>query len=249
MTEDKETQPDESVIVLEHVSKRFGSAVAVDDVHLSIRKGEFFSLLGPSGSGKTTLVRLIAGSDRPDAGTVSVLGRPVPHFDVLLRTGYMAQSDSLYLELSARENLEFFGGLFGLRGGELGARSKELLEIVDLTEHADRPVQVYSGGMKRRLSLAIALLHRPQLLLLDEPTVGIDPVLRRRVWAKLREFVASGGALLLTTHVMDEAEHCDRVLLLRDGRLLADGSPGELRARAGAATLEDAFLHFGGASR
>lgn len=230
------------------VHRSFDGRPVLSGIDLELGVGSITALLGPSGSGKTTLVRLIAGSDRPDAGTVTVLGRRMPHFEILSRTGYMAQSDSLYLELSALQNLRFFGGLCGLRGAELATRCKEILEVVELTEHAHRAVQVFSGGMKRRLSLAIALLHRPHLLLLDEPTVGIDPVLRRSLWGELRRFVASGGALLLTTHVMDEAERCDRVLFLRDGRILADGRPDELKARAGARTLEDAFLHFGGAS-
>ncbi len=236
----------EPSVKVQGLFRSFEGRAVLSGIDLELGPGSITALLGPSGSGKTTLVRLIAGCDRPDAGTVTVLGRPVPHLEVLSRTGYMAQSDSLYLELSARENLAFFAGLFGLRGAELKARSGEILDVVDLTGDADRRVLVFSGGMKRRLSLAIALLHRPQLLLLDEPTVGIDPVLRRRVWAELRRFVASGGALLLTTHVMDEAERCDRVLLLQGGRILADDSPEALRTRAGARTLEDAFLHFGG---
>lgn len=231
------------------VRRSFDRRPVLTGIDLELGAGSVTALLGPSGSGKTTLVRLIAGSDRPDEGTVTVLGRPVPDFSILARTGYMAQSDSLYLELSGRQNLAFFGGLCGMRGADLAARCREVLDMVELTEHAERSVLVYSGGMKRRLSLAIALLHRPELLLLDEPTVGIDPVLRRKLWAELRRFVGAGGALLLTTHVMDEAERCDRVLFLRDGRILADGRPDELKSRAGVQTLEDAFLHFGEGAR
>ena len=236
----------EPSVKVQGLTRSFDGRSVLAGIDLELGAGSITALLGPSGSGKTTLVRLIAGCDRPNEGTIVVLGKAVPDLEVLSRTGYMAQSDSLYLELSARENLAFFGGLCGLKGGDLRTRSKEILEVVELAQDADRPVQFFSGGMKRRLSLAIALLPRPQFLLLDEPTVGIDPALRRRVWVELRRFVAAGGALLLTTHVMDEADRCDRVLLLRDGRILADGSPAELRKRAGAGTLEDAFLHFSG---
>jgi ABC-2 type transport system ATP-binding protein len=238
---------DKSAIAVRGVWKRFGKRQVLADVSLDVCPGQIVGLLGPSGAGKTTLVRLIAGSDEPNSGATEVGGLPMPDLRALEHIGYMAQSDALYLELSGRQNLEFFGALAGLSGKDLAAAIEKAANLVNLTEDLRRPVYQYSGGMKRRLSLAIALIHAPRILLLDEPTVGMDPVLRLGIWEELRRYAAGGAAILMTTHVMDEAERCSRVVLLRDGRVLAQGTPQELKTTTGQPTLEGCFLHYGGA--
>ncbi|MDI4646060.1 ABC transporter ATP-binding protein [Cohnella hashimotonis] len=233
-------------IALEGVSRSFGDRTILKEVSLRIRRGELFGLLGPSGSGKTTLIKLITGIDAADDGQIRVLGYTVPSLPLLGKIGYMAQSDALYGELTAKENLAFFGAMFELRGVRLTERIGEVLSIVGLAEDAGKLVSRFSGGMKRRLSLAVTLLHQPELLILDEPTVGIDPTLRVSIWASLLALRERGTTILLTTHVMDEAERCDRIGLIRDGSLTAVGSPADLKARTGAATIEEAFIRLGG---
>ncbi|NGM83602.1 ABC transporter ATP-binding protein [Paenibacillus sp. 7124] len=234
------------VIKVEHIRKAFGSKVVLEDISLEVHKTETFGLLGPSGSGKTTLVRLLTGIDEADSGEVHVLGVKVPKLSLLSQIGYMAQSDALYSELSAKENLEFFASLYGLKKEQRNRRIKEVIEIVGLEEHLRKRVDQYSGGMKRRLSLAIALLHEPPLLILDEPTVGIDPVLRMSIWKELRALNERGTTIVLTTHVMDEAEKCDRLGMIREGRLLAEDTPANLLQATGSSSIEEAFLYYGG---
>ncbi|WP_067932445.1 ABC transporter ATP-binding protein [Alicyclobacillus kakegawensis] len=233
-------------IQVSHVDRKFGKRLVLQDIHFEVKPAEIFGLLGPSGSGKTTLVKLMAGIDRPTSGTVVVGGVQMPRLDMLGKIGYMAQSDALYAELTAKENLDFFASLFGLRGRGRRRRIEEVMELVHLTDSMKKRVSTYSGGMKRRLSLAIAMLHRPRILILDEPTVGIDPALRVSIWNELRDMSQSGTTILVTTHVMDEAEKCHRLGMLRDGRLIAVGTPGELKANANVTTIEEAFLAFGG---
>lgn len=228
------------------VTRTFGKRTVLEEVDLSVRRGEIFGLLGPSGAGKTTLVRLICGLDRPSRGEIRLLGVPMPRLNMLGRIGYMAQSDALYGELTARENLTFFASLYGVRGAALKRRIAELAELLRLQDDLNKPVHQYSGGMKRRLSLAAALVHEPEVLVLDEPTVGIDPVLRASIWAELGRLRARGVTVLVTTHVMDEAEKCDRLAMIRNGGIIACGTPGELKRAAGGQTMEEAFLHFGG---
>jgi ABC-2 type transport system ATP-binding protein len=228
------------------VTRKFDDKEVLHGITLTVRSGEIFGLLGPSGSGKTTLVKMIAGIDEATAGEIDVLGTRMPKLEMMNRIGYMAQSDALYAELTARENLECFGSLFGLRGGRLKQRMLDVMELVGLTGHLNLLVGAYSGGMKRRLSLAIALLHEPEVLILDEPTVGIDPVLRKSIWDELASLSARGATVLVTTHVMDEAGKCRRLGMLRDGNLIAAGTPEELMAGSGAASIEEAFLHYGG---
>ncbi len=230
------------------MSRSFGDVAAVRDVSLRVEHGELLALLGPSGAGKTTLVRMIAGADKADSGSVVAFGQTMPALGALPMIGYMAQSDALYLELTGRQNLEFFGALFDLRGASLTQAMERAVALVDLADALDRPVLGYSGGMKRRLSLATALLHDPKLLVLDEPTVGLDPLLRRAVWDELRALADQGTAVLITTHVMDEAGECDRICMMRDGLLIADNSPEGLRVATGAETLTEAFVHYAGPS-
>lgn len=233
-------------IRVQGVSKSYGKKEVLHGIDLDVRRGEIFGLLGPSGSGKTTLVRLMTGIDRAALGEVRLLGERLPNLSLFRQIGYMAQSDALYLELTGKENLEFFASLFGMSGSVRRKRIEEVMELVDLTPHLDKPAGAYSGGMRRRLSLAVALIHRPAVLLLDEPTVGIDPVLRQSIWQELYALRRTGTTIVITTHVMDEADKCDRLGMIRDGSLIAVGSPAELLERANAATIEEAFLHYGG---
>jgi ABC-2 type transport system ATP-binding protein len=221
--------------------KCLGAIRALDGLSLEVRPGEKYGLLGPNGSGKTTLIRSFVGLIAPDSGEVRVFGEPVPSPLVTNRVGYMTQSAALYEDLTVRENLLFFARLFGVSGSAV-ARVREVLDLVDLTSRADSPVRTLSGGMRQRASLATALVHEPGLMLLDEPTVGVDPELRLTLWDHFDRLNAQGKTFVISTHVMDEAERCGRVGLLRAGRLLAEGSPRELKERAGASTLEEAYL-------
>jgi ABC-2 type transport system ATP-binding protein len=226
------------------VSRSFGDLRVLDGVDLDVAAGSLVALLGPSGAGKTTLVRMIAGADVAPVGEVLVDGRRMPQLELLPLIGYMAQSDALYFDLSGRENLEFFGELQGLTGQTLRDTIARVVALVDMADSLDRPVLQYSGGMKRRLSLAITMLHDPKVLILDEPTVGLDPVLRKSVWDEFRKLADDGRAVLVTTHVMDEAGMCDLVCMLRGGRIIAQDTPQGLIEAAGADSLQGAFLHF-----
>jgi ABC-2 type transport system ATP-binding protein len=221
----------------EGVVKQFGKQRALDGVTLRVRRGEVYGLLGPNGAGKTTLIRSLVGLVRPEAGTVSVLGRRMPQLEVLAHVGYMTQQAALYPDLSAEENVHFFGAIYGRVDGV-----RDALEFVDLWDRRKSVVSTLSGGMRTRCSLACALVHKPDLLLLDEPTVGVDPQLRVQLWDRFRKMAAGGTSILVSSHVMDEAERCDRLGLIRFGKLLAEGTVPELKAKAGVERLEDAFL-------
>lgn len=235
-----------AVVAMQHISKAFGQQQVLKDIHLNIQEGEIFGLLGPSGAGKTTLVKQLVGLDLPSSGEIYLFQEKMPSLKLIERVGYMAQSDALYGELSAKENLQFFASLYGLKGKMQQQRINEVMEIVQLTDHLTKLVSNYSGGMKRRLSLAISLLHKPRLLILDEPTVGIDPVLRKSIWKAFDSLKKNGTTIIVTTHVMDEAEKCDRLGLMRDGRLIAVGTPEELKEQTNSETIEEAFLVYGG---
>ena len=229
----------ETAVVTEGVAKSFGPVQAVRGVTLRVDAGLTYGLLGPSGCGKTTLIRLILGTLQPSRGSVSVWGHPVPSRAVLSETGYMPQDTGLYTELSARENVAFFARLYGCRGqGDVG----QVLELMELSDRADSPVNTLSGGMQRRVSLACALVHQPRLLLLDEPTVGVDPRLRAAFWSHFHALNEAGTTIIVSSHVMDEAARCHRLMLMRDGLLLSEGTPDELQRAVGARSLEEAFL-------
>lgn len=236
------TQP---MIDVRHVAKSFGNHVVLKDLSLQLPAGQIMGLIGPSGAGKTTLVKSILGMARVDAGTTTVLGTPMPNRQVMQKIGYMAQSDALYETLTARENLKFFGELMGLTRATLTARRQHAAQVVNLTDALDQRVRAYSGGMKRRLSLAIALIADPDLLILDEPTVGIDPELRQQIWVELQQLKHQGKGILITTHVMDEAQRCDTLMLIREGVALAQGTPDDLEHQYAVDTIEQVFLKAG----
>jgi ABC-2 type transport system ATP-binding protein len=236
-------------IVVNQVSKSFGKKEVLQDVDLTVVPGQIYGLIGPSGSGKTTLVKLIVGMDRPSKGEIRVLDAAVPNLQLLQKIGYMAQADALYNDLTGKENLAFFASLFKLKKKEQAKRIAYAAELVNLTSELGKKVEAYSGGMKRRLSLAIAVIQDPQVLVLDEPTVGIDPELRLSIWKELYRLKNDGKTILVTTHVMDEAEKCDQLAMIRDGRLITSGSPAELKDRYGIHSLEEVFLKAGGSGQ
>lgn len=218
------------VVSLSHVTKRYGSIDAVKDVSFDVAPGEMFGLIGPDGAGKTTTIRSICGLVRVESGTVSVLGHdPIrQHRAVTKNVGYFSQRFSLYGDLSIDENIAFFAEIHGVRDYE--QRRTRLLDMMRLTPFRARLAERLSGGMKQKLALACTLVHEPRLILLDEPTTGVDPVSRREFWKLLSEFLAEGITILMATPYLDEAERCSRVALLDHGRLLALDAPGTLRA-------------------
>ena len=227
-------------VAAQGVRKSFGATQALRGLDLRIRSGEIYGLLGPNGSGKTTFIRCVAGLLRPEAGTLTVLGGTARAAVSAGRVGYMTQAPALYGDLSVSENLRFFASLQGVPHPD--DRIEDALRTVDLLDRRRSVVSTLSGGMRTRVSLAATLLHRPSLLLLDEPTVGVDPLLRQEFWSHFRALAASGVTILVSSHVMDEASRCDRLGLIRGGVVLAEGSAGELVSRAGTRDLESAFL-------
>ncbi|HWH07987.1 MAG TPA: ABC transporter ATP-binding protein [Candidatus Thermoplasmatota archaeon] len=233
-------------VVFDDVVKRYGDFAALDGLTLRIREGELYGLLGPNGAGKTTAIRLLTGLQRATAGRVEVLGHAPTVEAVRPLVGYMPQETALYPDLTVRENLELFGRLYGMPRAQMRARVDDLLGLVDLRERQRAVVSKLSGGMKHRASLAAALLPRPRLLVLDEPTVGVDPELRASFWAHFAHLRGEGTTILLTTHYMDEARRCARVGLVRRGRLIAEGAPADLLRETRTQSLEDAFLALAG---
>jgi ABC-2 type transport system ATP-binding protein len=215
-----------------------GGQEVLHEIDLDVESGTVTGLLGPSGSGKSTLIRSIVGVQIVADGTVTVLGLPAGEAPLRRRVGYMTQAPSVYGDLTVRENLTYFGRIVGVGRGRVG----EVVERVGLTGEIDQVVGTLSGGQRARVSLGTALLNEPELLVLDEPTVGLDPVLRRDLWAFFHELAGIRTTLLVSSHVMDEADRCDRLVLLREGSILATATPDELRERTGVTELDDAFL-------
>jgi ABC-2 type transport system ATP-binding protein len=228
----------EPAVVVKSLHVVRGTTHALRGVSTEIPGGRVTGLLGPSGSGKTTLIRALVGVQIVQSGTVDVLGRPAGSPELRARVGYVTQAPSVYLDLTARENLLYFAQIVGARPEVI----EEVLGTVGLEERADVVVRSLSSGERSRVSLASALLGKPELLVLDEPTVGLDPVLRRDLWNTFHRLADDGATLLVSSHVMDEAERCDELLMIREGSIVAQGEPDELRRRTGSDDLEEAFL-------
>lgn len=229
-------------VVIEGLRIVRGKRLVMPDLSLHIPAGQVVGLLGPSGSGKTTLMRAIVGVQIVEGGTVTVLGHPAGDPALRKEVGYVTQTPSIYADLTIRENIAYFGRAVGLKHADLTQAVERTLVEVDLVSHADNLVRDLSGGQESRVSLACALVGRPTLLVLDEPTVGLDPVLRRDLWNLFRDLAAQGYSLIVSSHVMDEATRCDRLVLLREGSVLADLTPAELLVRTGETDADAAFL-------
>ncbi|MEV4209447.1 ABC transporter ATP-binding protein [Nocardia salmonicida] len=232
------TAPPPIAVQVAGLTVQRGKRPVLRSLTLDIPRGSITGLLGPSGCGKTTLLRSIVGTQLVESGTVTVLGEPAGSAGLRRRVGYVTQAPSIYADISVRDNVAYYAALYG-RGRD---DTESTLGAVGLADHADQLGDQLSGGQKTRASLACALVGKPELLVLDEPTVGLDPVLRVELWKQFRELAAAGTTLLVSSHVMDEAEHCDKLLLMRDGELLAQLSPDELRERTDEQNLEAAFL-------
>ena len=219
---------------------------AVDNLSLVVPQGLSFGLLGPNGSGKTTLIRMLVGLLKPSSGTIQTLGQP-PSRRIARKIGYMPQLPSLYAELSIGQNVDFFARIYGIKNrSQRQQLVKEAITMVGLWPRRKDSISKLRGGMKQRVSLACAIVHKPRLLFLDEPTVGVDPALRVKFWEYFRSLTEKGATIIISSHTMDDAAHCDRLAFLREGRVIAQGSPGELKQATSSpeASLEDAFLYF-----
>lgn len=231
-----------NILELEHLAKSFGKKRVLADINLTVIPGEIVGLIGPSGAGKSTVIKIALGMEVATNGTAKIFQKEMPNRQLLSDIGYMAQTDALYMSLTGYENLHFFGVMKGLKASKLASAIEHVAAVVNLTADLNRRVIEYSGGMMRRLFLAIALLGDPQLLILDEPTVGIDPALRQQIWAELRRIKMTGRSILITTHVMDEAELVDRVALLLDGTVMAFDTPQKLKQLYQVDSVEKVFL-------
>jgi ABC-2 type transport system ATP-binding protein len=239
----------DETIKIEGLTKKYEDTVAVDNLSLEIKKGELFGLLGPNGAGKTTTISIICGLNKPTSGTAQILGYDIQQDPqkVKEQIGVCIQETAIYPYLNAKENLELFGQLYGMTKKAIKERSTMLLSKMGLAEDAKRVTAKYSGGMKRRLSLALALIHDPQIAFLDEPTVAMDPQSRHAVWDFIKELKAKGKTIILTTHYMEEAEElCDRVGIIDHGKLIALGTPKALIAKSGVKNLEEVFIQLTG---
>ncbi|GAV24572.1 ABC transporter ATPase [Carboxydothermus islandicus] len=233
-------------ILTENLTKTFGPKVAVDNVSFTVPAGKIFGLLGPNGSGKSTTIRMLCGALLPTSGRAEIFGMDVVKKTREVRNliGYMSQRFSLYEDLTVEENLDFFGRIYNLPAKLLKSRKEEILLMAGLTENRKTLTAHLSGGWKQRLALGAAMIHRPKLLILDEPTAGVDPVSRRIFWEIIKKLCATGISVLVTTHYMDEAEICDIVGFIFNGKLVSFGTPAELMAKEGKDSLEDVFIEY-----
>lgn len=236
-----------SIIELKNIAKSFGKQNVLKNINLDVQQGQIVGLIGPSGSGKSTIIKIALGMEVADKGTAEIFEAKMPNRKLLSKIGYMAQTDALYMTLTGFENLKFYAKMKGIKSSELQLQIDHVAEVVDLKDALNKRVEGYSGGMMRRLSLGIALLGNPKLLILDEPTVGIDPALRRKIWRELKRIKNNGQSILITTHVMDEAEQVDEVALILDGNVIALDSPKNLKRQYDVPSIEDVFLKAEGA--
>ena len=236
---------DNAAINVSGLSFYYGGLKVIDDMSLAIEAGTSYGLLGPNGAGKTTLIRLMVGLLKPAAGSIRCLGK-TPSRSGARQTGYMPQLPALYSELSVAQNIDFFARIYGLKKGERSARVDEVIKLIDLWPKRKTQVMKLSGGMKQRVSLGCAIVHRPSLIFLDEPTVGLDPELRVHFWEYFEGLTRGGATLVISSHTFDDAAHCRKLAFLRLGKVVAEGTPADLRAATGRreSSLEDAFLYF-----
>ncbi|HAA89393.1 MAG: ABC transporter ATP-binding protein YbhF [Thermoanaerobacterales bacterium 50_218] len=234
----------DKVIVVQELTKKFGEFVAVDGVSFSVKPGEILGLLGPNGAGKTTLVKMLCGILEPSAGKAWVLGYDLAREGDKIRPhiGYMSQQFSLYPDLTGEENLYFYGGIYGLEGEKRFQRLNEVVKLLELENWAVYTVENLPRGIRQKIALGCAIIHQPRLLILDEPTSGVDPKVRRHFWRLIHQLTMSGTTVLVTTHYMDEAAYCDRLAFMFEGRLLIWGTPEEVKEATGTESLEQAFV-------
>lgn len=243
--EPRRTKRDSSApVVTVNLRKEFDGLVAVDDLNLEVPRGIIYGMIGPNGSGKTTAIKMLVGLLTPTSGQAFVLRERIPARGKAQRIGYMPQEMAIYTDLTVHENLEFFAGLYCLGPDLFSGREAKLLKMIDLEGRKDSIVSQLSGGMRHRVSLACALIQDPELVFLDEPTVGVDPELRVGLWRHFIDLKSAGKTVIMTTHYMDEAMRCDVVGMMRAGRLIAEGPPQELIRKAGTTDLESAFLEY-----
>jgi len=240
----------EPLIKIKDLTVQLGTDfVALRSVNLELVENKIVGIIGPSGAGKTTLVRVLVGRQKITKGNVSVLGLPAGSAQLRSRLNYMTQEVSVYADLSVRENLRYFATMRGLKRREMNAAIAEIMDDIDMTGFSNQLVSKLSGGQKQRVSLAIALIGRPKIMVLDEPTVGLDPVLRDQIWRLFHKLKAAGTTLIITSHAMDEAERCEDLVLLRDGKVLAHDSPSALCEKTRSSNVEQAFLKLVGAKK
>jgi ABC-2 type transport system ATP-binding protein len=234
----------EHAIDARNLTRRFGSFVAVDHITFDVRAGEVFGFLGANGAGKTTAIKMLVGLLAPSDGEAKVAGFDIRHQrDHIKRNiGYMSQRFSLYADLTVRENIRLYGGIYGLTDGQISERTTRLLDTLGLASSADELVGRLPLGWKQKLAFSVALLHEPKIVFLDEPTGGVDPITRRQFWELIYAAAARGTTVFVTTHYMDEAEYCDRISIMVDGKIAALGTPAELKERFGADSVDDVFV-------
>ena len=233
----------ENIISVRNLTKKFGKFTAVDGISFDVAKGEIFGFLGANGAGKTTAMRILCGLSRPTDGHGQVAG-----FDIRTQSeqikghiGYMCQKFSLYEDLTVMENMELYGGIYGLKDKEIHLRAEKMLKELDFWEHRDTLVRNIPTGWRQKLAFTVANLHRPGIIFLDEPTGGVDPLTRRQFWNMIRETASKGTTVFVTTHYMDEAEHCDRVSIMVDGKIMALDKPEALKEKYGAESMDEVF--------
>ena len=234
----------EDIIAVEGLTKRFGSFTAVDGISFGVKKGEIFGFLGANGAGKTTAMRMLCGLSFPTAGSGRVAGYDVmtEGEQIKRHIGYMSQRFSLYEELTVSENMELFGGIYGMKRGDIASRSEELLGRIDFSDHASDLVSSLPLGWRQKLAFMVATMHRPEIVFLDEPTGGVDPITRRQFWDLIRDAASQGTTIFVTTHYMDEAEYCDRISIMVDGRIKALDTPERLKQQLEARNMNEVFV-------